>query len=100
VKVANVDVAALERGLAAVLQGDVCFDDPLHLSPNNYKQLIRLCQLGVDYLEHEVAWRRNMVVTVQEKLNCLHRCLHYTRFHRQVEPRVEFHPSVKKDYDK
>eukprot|EP00873_Tetraselmis_striata_P045478 jgi/Tetstr1/465742/TSEL_010367.t1 len=65
--VANRDVAALERGLAAVLQGDVAFDDPLHLSPHNYAQLIRLCQLGIDYLEHEVAWRRNIVLSLQEK---------------------------------
>lgn len=66
-QVANRDVAALERGLAAVLQGDVAFDDPLHLSPHNYAQLIRLCQLGIDYLEHEVAWRRNIVLSLQEK---------------------------------
>ena len=61
------DLAALERGIEAVLHGDISMEDPVHMSTSNYIQLIRLCQLAVDYLEHEVAWLRNLAVALQEK---------------------------------
>lgn len=48
-------------------------EDPIHLSANNYVQLIRLSQLAIDFLEHEVAWLRNIVVTLQTKGGSLQR---------------------------